>query len=140
MMAELESTTAIADGVVGVPGSAPNEAVGADVPAIGGIHPENKPGDSDPISAPSSAALLAPDSTGPPRTDDYWLALIAEKAAAEFLGVTVRFMQARRQHGGGPKFVRISSRCIRYRRIDLNTYANKHLRSSTSDQGDVVAV
>ncbi len=65
----------------------------------------------------------------------YWNALIDEKAAAEFLGLTNRFMQHRRQQGGGPRYIAISSRCIRYRRIDLREYAESRLRTSTSDPG-----
>ncbi len=66
---------------------------------------------------------------------DYWNALVDEKVAAEFLDMTSRSMQAMRQRGGGPRFIRISARCIRYRRIDLKAYADARLRSSTSDPG-----
>ena len=63
----------------------------------------------------------------------YWNALIDEKAAADFLGVKDRFMQQRRQQGGGCRYIVISSRCIRYRRIDLRAWSEARLRTSTSD-------
>ena len=69
----------------------------------------------------------------------YWNALIDEKAAGDFLGVTDRFMQSRRQQGGGPKYISISSRCIRYRRIDLRAWSEARLKSSTSDPGAAAA-
>ena len=45
--------------------------------------------------------------------------LINEQKAAEFLGYTVRALQNWRLRGGGPKFVKVSSRSIRYRRREL---------------------
>ena len=71
------------------------------------------------------------------RDDDlhYWYALIDEKAGAEFIGVTDRTMQAFRQRGGGPRYVVISARCIRYRRIELREWAEARLRTSTADSG-----
>ena len=71
---------------------------------------------------------------------DYWHRLIDEKAAADFLGLTDRTMQAMRQRGGGPKYVVISSRCLRYTRFGLRLWANSRLRSSTSDPGPEAAV
>ncbi len=70
---------------------------------------------------------------------DFWFQLIDETAAAEFLDLTPRSMQAMRQRGGGPRFIRISARCIRYRRIDLKAWADALMRSSTSDQGEAAA-
>ena len=66
---------------------------------------------------------------------DYWYALIDEKAAATFLGLERRTMQGFRQRGGGPRYYFISSRCLRYRRIDLWHWAEARMRSSTSDPG-----
>ncbi len=70
---------------------------------------------------------------------DYWNSLVDEKVAAEFLDLTPRSMQSKRQRGGGPRFVRISARCIRYRRVDLKAWADARLRSSTSDPGEAAA-
>ena len=66
---------------------------------------------------------------------DYWYALIDEKAAADFLGLERRTIQGMRQRGGGPRYIRISSRCLRYRRADLREWAEARMRSSTSDPG-----
>ena len=83
----------------------------------------------------------ARDTSGadPPDGPDYWNALVNEKVAAAFLGLTVRAVQSMRQRGDGARFIRISSRCIRYRRIDLKTWADARLRSSTSDSGEAAA-
>jgi len=70
---------------------------------------------------------------------DYWNALVDEKVAAEFLKVTPRHMQAMRQRGDGPRFIRMSARCIRYTRALLKSYTNARMRSSTSDPGQAAA-
>ena len=69
------------------------------------------------------------------RDPDYFDRLITENEAAAFLGYSVRALQNWRVRGGGPNFVRVSKRSIRYRRRDLNEWANSRLRSSTSDTG-----
>ena len=74
--------------------------------------------------------------TGIDGSPDYWHALIDEKAAADFLGLKDRTMQAMRQRGGGPKYYFLSSRCLRYRRIDLREWAEARVRTSTSDSGE----
>ncbi len=66
---------------------------------------------------------------------DFWYGLIDETAAAEFLNLSVRSLQGYRYKGGGPRFVRISSRCVKYRRIDGREWAEARLCSSTSDLG-----
>ena len=66
---------------------------------------------------------------------DYWYSLITERPAGVFCHLTDRAMQKYRQTGEGPRFVRISSRCIRYRRIDLRAWVEARLRNSTSDDG-----
>ena len=64
---------------------------------------------------------------------DYWNGLIDEAAAAAFLGLTIRCLQGWRYRGGELKYVRVSARCIRYRRRDLREWAEARLRTSTSD-------
>ena len=64
-------------------------------------------------------------------TPDYWHALIDEEPAAAFLGLKVRTVQAYRQRGGGPQFIRLSSRCVRYRRLDLRAWAEDRARRNT---------
>jgi hypothetical protein len=66
---------------------------------------------------------------------DYWDALIDEDVAANFVGVTPRTLQKRRQAGTGPPFIKISERCIRYTRRRLKQWADGYLRRSTSDPG-----
>ena len=88
-----------------------------------------------PARAPGSAAVGDDGSSNRIGDSDYWNSLIDEKAASAFLGLKVRTMQGFRQRGGGPKFIRISSRCIRYRRIDLRDWVEARMRSSTSDPG-----
>ena len=61
--------------------------------------------------------------------------LLTEDEAAELIGFTPRFLQERRFRGGGPPFVRVSARAIRYRPVDLEEWAAKRLRTSTSDTG-----
>ena len=71
----------------------------------------------------------------PPSDPDYWNSLINEKDAGDFLGLSDRAMQKMRQTGGGPRYIHISSRCLRYRRIDLRAWAEARIRTSTSDPG-----
>lgn len=65
----------------------------------------------------------------------YWESLIPETEAAKYMGLTPRCLQGWRYRGGGPNFVRISARCIRYRRRDLRAFADTKVRTSTSDPG-----
>ena len=67
---------------------------------------------------------------------DYWHAYVDERAAAEFVGLDERSLQRMRQRGGGPKYSRFSSRCIRYTRAWLRDWAVARIRTSTSDQGE----
>ncbi len=62
--------------------------------------------------------------------------LLDERQAAEALGLTPRTLQEWRRTGGGPPFVRVSSRCVRYRVADLETWIEARLRRSTSDTGE----
>lgn len=59
--------------------------------------------------------------------------LINEKAAGEYLNVAIRTLQAWRVRGGGPKYVSISRRCVKYRLTDLDVWADGKLAASTSE-------
>lgn len=45
--------------------------------------------------------------------------LLSQKSVARLLCVSPRALEAWRTRGGGPTFVRISARCIRYRLSDV---------------------
>jgi hypothetical protein len=85
------------------------------------------------MTNPTASITGIDDAPIPPSTDpDYWYGLINEEAAAAFRGVTERKMQKDRQTGDGSKYIRLSSRCIRYRRIDLRADAEARMQSSTA--------
>jgi predicted DNA-binding transcriptional regulator AlpA len=59
-------------------------------------------------------------------------ALIDEHRAAAFLSLNHRTLQQWRLRGTGPQFIRISSRCVRYRYRDLFDWVEARVRTSTS--------
>ena len=59
-----------------------------------------------------------------------------ERASAEALDVTPRAMQEWRRRGTGPRYVRISSRCIRYRPDDLREWVADRMLESTAAEDD----
>ncbi|MBB3063961.1 helix-turn-helix transcriptional regulator [Limibacillus halophilus] len=63
----------------------------------------------------------------------YYDQLLKEREAAEFLGFTVRALQNWRVRGGGPEFIRSSSRAIRYQRRDLIAWADARRCRTTTD-------
>jgi hypothetical protein len=64
---------------------------------------------------------------------DYLDCLIDEKQAAGFLGYSIRALQNWRFRGGGPKYVKVSKRSVRYRRRDLIAWADRLTISSTAE-------
>lgn len=68
-----------------------------------------------------------------PTDPDFLDRLLNEKEAAVFLSYTVRALQNWRVRGGGPRFVKVSARSIRYRRRDLLAWIEAHLQSNTSE-------
>ena len=70
----------------------------------------------------------------PPNGPDYWNALVNEKIAADFLGLTVRAVQAMRQRGDGPKFSKLGLRVVAYEVPELEAYVAQRRRRSTSEQ------
>jgi predicted DNA-binding transcriptional regulator AlpA len=62
--------------------------------------------------------------------------LLTEKQISRLMGFSVRTLQAWRVRGGGPRFVKISARCVRYRQDDLDSWVADRLRRSTSDRGE----
>lgn len=61
--------------------------------------------------------------------------LLNEQSACELLGYSVRTLQKWRVVGGGPKFVKVSARSVRYRVQDLLDWTAERTVTSTSDQG-----
>lgn len=49
-------------------------------------------------------------------------AVMNQDQAASYLGVSPRTMEQWRLRGGGPSFVRIGPRCIRYRQAALDSW------------------
>jgi hypothetical protein len=64
---------------------------------------------------------------------EYFDQMLSESDAAQFIGYSKRALQNWRLRGGGPNFIQVSSRSIRYRRGDLIEWASARVRSSTSN-------
>jgi len=59
--------------------------------------------------------------------------VMTEKQASDYLQLTTRTLQAWRYRGGGPKYIRVSSKCVRYRQSDIDKWLAERVASSTSD-------
>ena len=66
-------------------------------------------------------------------TQDYYDQLLNEVEAAEFLGYTIRALQNWRVRGGGPRFVKVSARSVRYQRRFLLDWITAHTVANTSE-------
>lgn len=62
-------------------------------------------------------------------------ALLFTDEVAFLVGLKPRALAALRLRGGGPRFVRLSGRAVRYRRADLDAWINARIVSSTADLG-----
>lgn len=62
--------------------------------------------------------------------------LLNEKQAASFLGFTHRTLQMWRLQGGGPTFLKIGKKSVRYMLKDLVEWAESQRRISTSDTSE----
>jgi hypothetical protein len=58
---------------------------------------------------------------------------LTEKQAAEWLNVTLRTLQKWRSQGGGPRFTRYSSRCIRYPIDELKAWRDARTFAHTAE-------
>jgi predicted DNA-binding transcriptional regulator AlpA len=58
--------------------------------------------------------------------------VVNEREAASILCYSVRALQNWRHRGGGPDFVKVSSRSVRYRRTDLDKWITDRTVSNTS--------
>lgn len=59
--------------------------------------------------------------------------LVKEAEAARILDLSKRTLQKWRVEGHGPVYIRVSARAIRYRLVDLESWINERVRSSTSE-------
>ena len=92
------------------------------------MHPSNTP---DPATGRPSQPTDSPHLGANEELDS----LVRQEVAATILTVTPRCLENWRYRGGGPSFVKISARCIRYRRSALKKFVDERERTSTSDLG-----
>jgi predicted DNA-binding transcriptional regulator AlpA len=60
--------------------------------------------------------------------------LMDERMAASILCYSVRALQNWRHRGGGPKFIKVSARSVRYRRCDLLDWVEARVVANTSQE------
>ncbi|WP_366944509.1 helix-turn-helix domain-containing protein [Hyphomonas sp.] len=75
--------------------------------------------------------------THPAYTQDQ---LLTETDAAKLLSISPRTLRNWRVLGGGPHYVKVSGRCVRYCYADLNTFINQRRQTSTSTSVSVPPV
>ena len=61
--------------------------------------------------------------------------LLRQQEVAQILNLSPRTLEAWRHRGGGPRYLMLTPRCVRYRRADLVTWIEQRIRTSTSDRG-----
>lgn len=66
---------------------------------------------------------------------EYPHALLFTAEAAFLLGLSPRTLEALRLRGGGPPFVAVTTKAVRYRRSDIEVWVVERRRVSTSDPG-----
>ncbi len=90
----------------------------------------------DGASAPSrpAGAFAADQPEGRPIPADP-AALLHTSEAAYLTTLSKRTLEGLRMKGGGPRFVRIAGRSVRYKRADLDVWMNQRSFTSTSDPG-----
>jgi predicted DNA-binding transcriptional regulator AlpA len=79
----------------------------------------------------SSKHVDTPPRTAPEADDPDML--FREDRAADLLDVENRTLQAWRRKGTGPRYVRISARCVRYSRRELMRWIQERQRSATTE-------
>jgi len=65
--------------------------------------------------------------------------LLDTRGAAAVLRLSPRTLESLRLRGGGPRYVRLSRRAVRYHPADLDAWIEKSRRRSTSDDGSSAA-
>jgi len=61
--------------------------------------------------------------------------LLNTKQAAEYIGLSMAFLERDRWAGARIPFIKVGTRAVRYRLSDLDAYLTSQTRVSTSDQG-----
>ena len=61
--------------------------------------------------------------------------LLTTSEAANFLCVSIAFLERDRWAGARIPFIKVGSRAVRYRQSDLDNYLDSQVRHSTSDPG-----
>lgn len=59
--------------------------------------------------------------------------LLTTTQAAAILGLSPRTLEGLRVRGGGPRFVRLSARAVRYRHEDLAAWIEAGVRTNTAE-------
>ena len=106
---------------------------------------ENSVVDHDPLDREECPPTPSPNPTpdqskrsvgaGSVQSNDDLDPLIRQEEVAIVLGVTPRCLENWRHRGGGPSWIRISVRCVRYRRSDLIQFVEERVQTNTSDVG-----
>ncbi|MBF0268681.1 MAG: helix-turn-helix domain-containing protein [Alphaproteobacteria bacterium] len=66
-----------------------------------------------------------------PPDPDFLDRLLTERETAQLLGYTRKALQKWRSEGGGPRYIRVSCRSIRYRRRDLLAWIEQRVCANT---------
>ena len=61
--------------------------------------------------------------------------LLRQAEVAKILNLSPRTLEAWRHRGGGPRYLRLTARVIRYRRLDVNQFMEERVRTNTADRG-----
>ncbi|MBN2326727.1 MAG: helix-turn-helix domain-containing protein [Candidatus Omnitrophica bacterium] len=59
--------------------------------------------------------------------------VLNEREAARMLGLSVRTLQTWRRVGGGPRYVSLSRRAIRYRIADIEEWMDQRVAQNTTE-------
>jgi predicted DNA-binding transcriptional regulator AlpA len=62
--------------------------------------------------------------------------LLDTRDTAKWLGVSEQWLEIRRHHGGGPKFVQLSPRQIKYRRKEVLAWLKRRSYASTAEYAE----
>ena len=76
------------------------------------------------------------ETNGPPRSTlrDDPDRLIDTAAFAEWVGVSICYARQMRVHGGGPKFIKLTAKTVRYRAADVIEWINSRPSASSTSE------